>query len=769
MDSVRPSSIQSVESPKVLNLFVGTKTNICHPGFLVKLNALERHDKIARRSISQSISNSYCRNGLDSAPLSLFDHDIAVLTVDKSLLAQMLQKYARYNPEIISAEKLPVSIVKHALSNKIRVKLENMGFRKLGSKYVKERDIIENKSQYKEAFDLQTDIIENCPAVWIDQSTRIIQPFDSQAIDSQVRILPTLNLGIYKGKSGKRADDEEFDLNGVKVKCSQYWKLKHGINFVKPDEELFLVYVPAFGKTLTYPKSCIFKEYTASALPEFLKKSPAERVSFGINLVNSYPNTITFLGKRLDFRGPVAPQQFNFSEHSLGRLNETLVQAGGKNIATIDRVYSALKSHGPYTGQRNGKFIVIYHGDKQRVEKAIQQIVDAYSGMKFGRLELLRDAGDGGYIDTSGDDVASYSSTISMLRTKMIATRERILAFLVLPYKRDGDHYYKSRSKLYERLFGKDGFPCQALTRTTVDKILANAPGTNAIVANLVSQCYVKYGGIGTAPWILNEPADSAIDSIIPGSSCYAYHDVSRRVELKSAATVYSAMTDSYGRYIATGHRPAGGERVSPQVFYDIILGIIDTITKYSVIFSQNEGNNKFVFGRLVYAKDGIIHNDEAEMMENVIRNGLQNEGKLPIPTILKNNTFYPQNLVIDIIGVNKSPKKRIISHSQGVYSNVPEGTAIIFDKNHGILVSYFSRLGTSQPIEISLKKHICMNCEVAPPSISQIIEEYYRLTRLNWASVLRQGKYALPQILTQNLGENISAGIPTPDNTILL
>lgn len=444
----------------------------CNRGFLVKLNALERHDKIARRSLSQSISNTLCRNGLDSAPLSLFDNDIAVLNGNKSLLVEMLQKYARYAPEIDSTADLPVSIVKHALSNKIRVKLENMGFRKVGSKYVKERDIVENKSQYKEAFDLQIDVIENCPAVWIDQNTRVIQPFDPRVVDSQVRILPTLNLGLYKGKSEKHADDEEFELNGVKVKCSQYWKIKHGINFVKPDEELFLVYVPAFGKTLTYPKSCIFKEYTASTLPEYLKKSPAERVSFGINLVSSYLNTITFLGKRLDFRGPVAPQRFNFSEHSLGLLNETLVQVGAKNVATIDRVYSALKNHGPYTGQRDGKFIVIYHGDKQRVEKAIQQIADAYSGMKFGGLELLRDAGDGGYIDTSGDDVASYSATISMLRTKMITNKERILAFLVLPYKRDKDHYYKSRGKLYERLFGKDGFPCQALTKSTVDKIM---------------------------------------------------------------------------------------------------------------------------------------------------------------------------------------------------------------------------------------------------------------------------------------------------------
>lgn len=48
-------------------------------------------------------------------------------------------------------------------------------------------------------------------------------------------------------------------------------------------------------------------------------------------------------------------------------------------------------------------------------------------------------------------------------------------------------------------------------------------------------------------------------------------------------------------------------------------------------------------------------------------------------------------------------------------------------------------------------------------------MDEYYRQTYLDWASVFRQGKYALPQILTQNLGEHISAGVAVPEDMILL
>lgn len=51
----------------------------------------------------------------------------------------------------------------------------------------------------------------------------------------------------------------------------------------------------------------------------------------------------------------------------------------------------------------------------------------------------------------------------------------------------------------------------------------------------------------------------------------------------------------------------------------------------------------------------------------------------------------------------------------------------------------------------------------------SEIMDEYYQLTHLDWASLFNQGKYELPQILTQKLGENISAGLTIPDDLVLL
>ena len=82
------------------------------------------------------------------------------------------------------------------------------------------------------------------------------------------------------------------------------------------------------------------------------------------------------------------------------------------------------------------------------------------------------------------------------------------------------------------------------------------------------------------------------------------------------------------------------------------------------------------------------------------------------------------------------------------------------------LLVSHKPDRGTAQPLKITLQDHVSLNRgEVDSPTAEELLREYYSLSCLNWSSVFNQGKYALPQILTQNLGENLSAGIDVPDN----
>jgi hypothetical protein len=315
---------------------------------------------------------------------------------------------------------------------------------------------------------------------------------------------------------------------------------------------------------------------------------------------------------------------------------------------------------------------------------------------------------------------------------------------------------------LFEKLFDYEPIKAQALKSETAERL------NYYMAANIASQCYVKLGGTGSAMWILNNAADSAIPGIAPGSTCYMCYDISRRRKLKASATAYSALTDPYGRFIMTGTNPVGGEKLTPLTFYDVIIEMIQNVAIFNRRFQELDKARHFDFRRLVFAKDGKIYWDEARMMEDVILYGIPEEGRDPLAEVLKNKLTLPKKLTIDILGVNKSANRRIYERNGG-YRNVAEGSGLALNGVTGLLVSASTRQGTVQPLELTLHRHINLNTKVPEPSIAQMMEEYYYLTNLDWASLFKQGKFALPQILTQNLGENITAGITVPDNMILL
>jgi hypothetical protein len=394
----------------------------------------------------------------------------------------------------------------------------------------------------------------------------------------------------------------------------------------------------------------------------------------------------------------------------------------------------------------------------------MSRIEKVYSSLKLGSLKASDI--DGGFLCVEGSKVTDYSATILELRQRL--RNKDVLAIVVLPDEYASEIYYESRSRLFERIFGLNPVKSQCILAETLDEIL-NPNTSYYVCANIASQCYVKLGGSGSAVWILSESADSPIRRISAGSSCYAYYDVSRRPKKKASASAYSALTDSYGRFIATGSKPVGGEGLTPSTFYDVLVEILQKVSMFNRMFGEVCEGRSFEFRRLVFAKDGVIRRNEARMMKEVILNGIPDEGKEPIKQLLEKSKLLPDQLVIDIISVNKSPNKRIFRYDGRSYRNVRQGTGISFDGKSGLLVSSSTHSGTVQPIELTLHDHICLNTDVPEPHISEIMDEYYRLSHLNWASLFKQGKYALPQILTQKLGENISAGLAIPDDLILL
>ncbi len=769
---------------KYLNVFrVTEKIKTPVKGVYVRFEALQVNNKSNRRAVLQSIIRTLCRKGLDACVASKElsnSFDVAIIRVNAQEAWRALAGYSNLHPRIIETNEINEEMLNSAWQNRVRLHLAKKGFLKVGDRYVLGGDIRDGSTVYKRSFRVQSRVINGYPSLYIDSRTRIMIPLKPELIDKaekageesdvKVRVLPHWKGGILQGKTGYRTGEMDIPFGNRSVKATEYWNQRYGI-FVKPDEEMLDVYIPDYEKTLPYPSSCVFSEFQmGTSLPSYLKKPPNIRVKEAIDFIKNYIPEVHFAGQRFVLQGPTSVREMGYAEHSFLPQSKLQVIVGGYNTSTIRNLHSSLKKYGPYAGKIDGRYIVLYPGeDAKDIQQALRNIEGAYSDLGLGRLQIYTNIGDGGLISTGGDSVIDYTSTITRLRSEWDLLRERFLTLVILPEMHSTEVYYKAREKLFERFFGSSPIPTQAISIKTVEDLL-NEERRYPIAVNIAAQCYVKLGGTGSALWVLNEAADSHIPRIKPGSSCYAYHDVSRRSKIKASVTAYSAMTDSYGRYIATGTRPVGGEKLTPEVFYDILVDLLQKISAFSQRYREMDRSRSFEFRRLVFAKDGVIRRDEAEMMEDVIINGIPEEGRQPIAEILKRDSFLPNDLVIDIIGVNKSPNKRVLDYYDGKYHNVPEGTGISYNEREGLLVSFYATMGTAQPIEIKIHKHICLNRGAVPtPHISQIMDEYYRLTFLDWASVFRQGKYALPQILTQNLGENISAGVMVPEDMILL
>jgi len=746
------------------------------PGYYVSFEALSEMKERDRYAKIQRIVNKLNSINIDCAivPKNLFEsYDIVILNPTAKKIEFIKKKCKKLVPKMKKTEDVGKAVIKKAWQNRIRSHLVKKGYLKIGDQYVPKEDIVTG-DRFKQAFRVQATILHGRPAIYLDPKTKIMEPLSDEVIDVasklgneseiKVRVLPDWYEGILLGRENSRVKDRFYPYWGKKLRCDEYWKIKHEIDFVKPDEELLKVYVPTYNKTLSYPRSCVFLEFKKrSSLPSNLKKNPQQRVKESLEFLEQI-QPVTFLGFQLRF-SISSVHEVGFKSHTY--TPDIYVLVGNGKKVPIKKVSRALRDHGPYAGAISGKYVVVYPdtADLEVLKKAMNNVQRVYSNLKLGELKVATEI-DGGFVCVGGSKVTDYTSTILELRKKMNSSD--ILAVVVLPDEHYSEIYYESRNRLFERIFGLNPVRSQCVFAETMEEIVNNSDSAYPISANIASQCYVKLGGTGSAVWVLDEPADSPIKGIKAGTSCYAYYDVSRRLKKKASASAYSALTDSYGRFIATGSKPVGGEGLTPSTFYDIIVEILEKVSMFNKMYKKVSNEKYFEFKRLVFAKDGVIRQNEARMMEEVIYNGIPEEGKDPIEQVLKNSEILPDQLVIDIISVNKSPNKRIFEYN-GSYENVRVGTAISFNEKSGLLVSASTRLGTIQPLELTLHSHICLNIDVPEPHISEIMDEYYRLTYLNWASLFNQGKYALPQILTQKLGENISAGLTIPDDLILL
>lgn len=744
----------------------------------VKFSGLPVDEKRERISYLQSIISTLNEKGLDATltPRNE-DGDLSILNPGSSDTDLVQSMYSDFSPQFLPVREASMYELEEAWKNRVRTHFSETGFQKVGKKYVKVSDILSSESDFKEAYDVQAEFINGQPAISVDPRVRIMEELAEEDIRQagdpdtrvDVQILPKWKGGELTGKAGFKAGEKSFPYHGEELPTPEYWKRKYGIDYVDEDDEMLNVYVSSFDRELPYPASTVFSSFSRGrSLPDDLKKDPKQRVSEAAQAIDQYFEGMSFVGRGAELSKLTTADELGYSTFDFEESGEFDVKVGGGRSVDVEGIHGGLKSSGPYAGEIDGEYVVIAPEGGKEVRDGFERLAEIYSDeLNLGSIEPCTSVGNNGIIEVGSSNSNAYANRITEVRAELDEVDSDLIAFVVLPGENQ-EVYFQARGKLFEHLFGNSPVPAQAIQYKNVVK-LANRNREYWMGVNTASQVYVKLGKIGSALWVLDTPADAHIPGVDPGSSCYAYHDVSRRPDKKSAATAYSATTDAFGRYIATGAKPVGGEKLTPGVFHDILNELLRKVSAFHRK-QEAQGEEEFHFQRLVFAKDGKIGWREQEMMKDVLRNGVPDQDKRPLEEIIEGDQLLPDDLVIDVVAVNKSPNKRVVAASSSSFENVTAGTGMIYGDNSGLLVSHKPDQGTAQPMEITAKDHVSLNRDEADkPSAEDLLREYYNLTNLNWSSIFNQGKYALPQILTQNLGENLSAGIEVPDDMAVI
>jgi len=174
----------------------------------VKLSGLPVDEKRDRISFIQAIISNLNKMGVDAslAPQDS-EGDITLLSPDGKELDLVRATYDTFNPEFLDSKKATQYEVEEAWQNRVRTHLSENGFQKVGRKYVKVEDILDTSSDFKEAYEIQAEIIEGKPAISIDPCTRIMEGLTSEdvrrASDPEERVDVQV---LPKWKSGELVD-----------------------------------------------------------------------------------------------------------------------------------------------------------------------------------------------------------------------------------------------------------------------------------------------------------------------------------------------------------------------------------------------------------------------------------------------------------------------------------------------------------------------------------------------------------------------------------
>lgn len=616
-------------------------------------------------------------------------------------------------------------LVKPAINSKLRD-----DHLRIANKHVSKSDIFK-EDEAKNAYKVRTHIIpeSNTIAVKVNKTHKMMYPLKDHQIkkvkegsEQDCRVIPNWSEGKIVSAPDMKADDCIPDSDKTFVK---FWKERYGLS-VDPDDQILEVRFGE-GKSFNYPSSALFQEFSFDLRKNRrLSLPPYRRLRKAIDFIKKNLRRIDVGPIRLEMDDePLGSEELGWEEIRLEDSRKIKVRLKENNNDDIECQIkgvkrSLLNGNIPVNGKKNQDLIVFVPKGFNEKEDFVNTISNQYSKLNLGELSLSEECNEGSFY-ICGRRLDSYKRKAELAHRETIDEEEKPIAIVVAPEGSSKDFFYDVRSVLHcpNTVFDQNPIPVQYIEeKTAIDIVRKNQSYEKN---NVVSQLYVKGSPLSPekALWTLSKHADRYINPN-SGTTCYASFDTSRHTELGTGASAYSSVSDSRGEYVISGTSKFSGEKLTPKGFYKIIMDIIMKVS------SRREN-----FERLVIFRDG--RDEESDMMKRVIDNGIEGEKRNfpPLEEYLERNELLPDNLILDVIFVNKSPIDRIFHRNKKV-KNVHPGLFFRKTSETGLLFSAGSRKdGTVKPLELTfgLRRVVGKEAEYREPSIEEFANEYYRLT----------------------------------------
>lgn len=619
-------------------------------------------------------------------------------------------------------------------------------------KFVKVEDLKNRNITSREAIDYSIQWIDGNPVISIEPTRREMIPLDEPEEGQTARAIPYWSkLEVVEATNIKFNEEDIGSLNG-----KEYWMYKHAIDI--PDNSKLVMVRTDDGNEIPYPIHALFQEHSDAKIDKSERKKsklpPFKRLQKCQELVNEYFDEINFGSQTLRVsRTGSGAKNLNLSTGSVGSQQDRYLKFADNHTNNYE-LYG-LRDNGPISGPKDVHVhLISYEEDSELGKNLLKQLEREFKDMNLGKLHTHINE----KLMTSSKYPDAFEDKADIYFNEIHGEKDRLDMPLILMPETNRNKlsqiYFSHRGYLLPRQIGLQSFKSGTAKKVTKSKEFRKEKAGNAIAIHTALQLYTKPDM--QPPWKLKEPADigSAPES---DSTCFVGFDTSRYHKEKKGASAYSAVVDSDGDVVYLGTDSFSGEKMTVKDIRKVCRNLVRQTYK-----------KKDDFERLVIYRDGSdIHRESENWREAILESG---EGSRSIKQMIENSDTYPDGLTIDLVYVNKSPSTRLFKKKGDRTFNPDPGTYVLKDEQTGWLsATKSSKSTTVRPLEFQYKERFSLgSADYEKESVVQIMEEYHAQTVLNWASIYSNTKFALPQVLTQEIAKHAAKG-QAPRNVLMI